>query len=56
MMLDRPNNRQPWHADEIEKLLLLLANDVPIAQIARDLGRTQEAARRKAGLLGRLPA
>jgi hypothetical protein len=48
------NNRQSWDADDIEKLHLWLANGVELPEIARRLGRTQEAVRKKGYALDRL--
>ena len=52
----RPNDKQPWDADAIERLHAMLAMETPIPIVARELGRSQEAVRRKARLLDRLPA
>ena len=52
---ERINHSRPWHADDIEKLGDLLFRGKTIPQIARAMGRTQEAVRARASLLGMLP-
>ena len=52
----RPNDKQPWDAEAVEQLQSLLALETPIPIVAQQLGRTQEAIRRKARLLDWWPA
>lgn len=47
-------NREPWTADDIERLCEMMARRRPIREIASKLGRTQEAVRTKAYQLDRL--
>ena len=44
----RPNIRQPWTAVELDRLRALAAEQKPIREIARLLGRTATAVQNKA--------
>ena len=52
-LLNRPQHRQPWTAEEIDQLCASLSLNRPIREIARGLGRSQEAVSTKARQLGR---
>lgn len=51
--LDR--HTSSWSAEDIEQLGALIFEGKQISQIAKRLGRTQEAVRNKANKLGMLP-
>jgi hypothetical protein len=46
---------QPWTADELDRLCAAFSTGRSVADIARDLGRSQEAVRGKAQRLGLTP-
>ena len=50
-----PRHTTIWSADEIDLLGKLLLKEVPVSEIAKRLGRSQEAVRSKASQLGILP-
>lgn len=53
-MLAKARNRQPWSADELDRLCHMLTMGKPIREIAQAFGRTQEAVRTKAYQLDRM--
>ena len=44
----REQHRQPWTADDIDRLCALASVNTPLRVIARSLGRSQEAVSTKA--------
>jgi hypothetical protein len=44
----RPNIRQPWTAAELDRIRALAAENKPVREIARLLGRTAPAVQNKA--------
>jgi hypothetical protein len=47
-LASRPNYRVPWSQLDLDRLAQLLADGSSIAQIADELGRTQESVRTRA--------
>lgn len=46
-------NREPWNADELDRLCALITLGKSVPEIAKLFGRSQEAVRCKAQQLGR---
>ena len=53
MDLRHPNNWKPWTPEEVSTLLRLMSEGVPMKVIAKQLGRTQEAAERRARIVAK---
>jgi hypothetical protein len=54
-LFDRPNYAARWTDDQFQKLADMLSDGRPIPEIAKALGRSQEAVRNKAWQRGLLP-
>ena len=55
-MFDRPNYAVRWTDEQFEQLAEMLSKGRPVPEIAKVLGRSQEAVRNKAWQRGLLPA
>lgn len=53
--ISRPNHTKPWNADDLDRLKLLIGEGRSIPELAKLLGRSQEAVRTKANDLDLLP-
>lgn len=51
----RPNHTKPWNVDDLERLKMLIGEGRSIPELAKVLGRSQEAVRTKANDLNLLP-
>lgn len=52
---NRANHAKPWHADDIDQMAELIFAGRSIPEMAKILGRSQEAVRTKANDLNFLP-
>jgi len=52
-LLSRPRHRDAWNADDVDTLCAMFSLNKPVRDIARHLGRSQEAINAKARQLGR---
>lgn len=55
-LINNPKHRQPWNAEEIDLLCSYLSVRKPVREIARELGRSQEAVATKARQIGSFEA
>ena len=53
-LTNRPNYRAPWTAEDCQRLATLLQSNRSMFEVAKELGRSQEAVRNKAWKLGLL--
>lgn len=54
-LTDRPNYRMPWSSNDVAKLKTMISSGKTMSEAAVALGRSQEAVRNKARVLGLLP-
>ena len=51
-LTDRPNYRVPWSQDDLARMTDMLSRGETIADIAKTMGRSQEAVRNRATAAG----